>query len=66
LGWAIGVAQKALFSVLAKARFWEGMQEVSLDERQLLVLNRLLHGFQGKLTTSKYAKLTKSSQDRVA
>jgi len=36
---------------------------VSLNERQTLVLNRLLDGFEGKLTTSKYAQLTKSSQD---
>jgi Fic family protein len=36
---------------------------VAINERQRLVLNRLLDGFEGKLTTSKYAKLTKSSQD---
>ncbi len=35
----------------------------SLNARQVKVLNRLLDGFEGKLTTSKYAKLTKSSQD---
>jgi Fic family protein len=63
LGRAIGGAQNALSAVLAKARFWESMQEVSLNERQRLVLNGLLDGFEGKLTTSKYAKLTKSSQD---
>src|SRR5207253_11436410 len=36
---------------------------VKVNERQRLVLNRLLDGFQGKLTTSKYAKLAKCSQD---
>ena len=34
-----------------------------LNERQRLTLNRLLDGFEGKLTSSKWAKLTKSSQD---
>ena len=63
LGRAIGGAQNALGAVLAKARFWESMLEISLNERQRLILNRLLDGFEGKLTTSKYAKLTKSSQD---
>jgi len=63
LGRAINGAQSALGTVLAKARFWESVQNVSLNERQRLVLNRLLDGFEGKLTTSKYAKLTKSSPD---
>ena len=35
----------------------------AINERQRLVLNRLLDGFEGKLTTSKYAKLAKCSQD---
>jgi Fic family protein len=34
-----------------------------LNARQALVLNKLLDGFEGKLTTSKWAKLAKSSQD---
>jgi Fic family protein len=63
LGRAIDGAQTTLGTVLAKARFWESVRGVSLNERQTLVLNRLLDGFEGKLTTSKYAKLTKSSQD---
>ena len=60
---AINGAQTTLGTVLAKARFWESVRGVSLNERQTLVLNRLLDGFEGKLTTSKYANLTKSSQD---
>ena len=40
-----------------------GLQGVPLNERQTLVLNRLLDGFEGKLTTSKYAKLARCSQD---
>jgi Fic family protein len=63
LGRAIHGAQGTLGNVLAKARFWESVQSLSLNERQRLVLNRLLDGFEGKLTTSKYAKLAKSSPD---
>lgn len=63
LGLAIEGAQTILGAVLAKARFWESVRGVPLNERQTLVLNRLLDGLEGKLTTSKYAKLTKSSQD---
>jgi len=63
LGRAIENAQSILASVLAKARFWERTRDVSLNERQTLILNRLLEGFEEKLTTSKYAKLAKCSQD---
>jgi Fic family protein len=63
LGRAIDGAQTALGAVLAKARFWEHIQGVQLNDRQRLVINRLLDGFEGKLTTSKYAKLTQCSQD---
>jgi Fic family protein len=63
LGRAIDGAQTTLSAVLAKARFWEEITGVAVNERQRLVLNRLLDGFEGKLTTSKYAKLAKCSQD---
>jgi Fic family protein len=63
LGRAIAGAQSTLGAVLAKARFWEGLGRFAVNERQRLVLNRLLDGFEGKLTTSKYAKLAKCSQD---
>ena len=63
LGRAIDGAQTTLSSVLAKARFWERIQGIPLSERQRLVLNRLLDGFDGKLTTSKYATLAKCSHD---
>lgn len=63
LGRAIDSTETTLGGVLTKARFWESMQGVALNERQRLMLNRLLDGFEGKLTTSKYAKLTKCSQD---
>lgn len=63
LGRAIDGAQSMLAGVLDKARFWEGIAGAPLNERQTLVLNRLLDGMQGKLTTSKYATLAKCSQD---
>jgi Fic family protein len=63
LGRAIDGAQTTLGAVLAKARFWESVAGVAINDRQRLVLNRLLDGFEGKLTTSKYAKLANCSQD---
>ena len=49
--------------VLAKARFWERAAGLALNDRQRDVLNRLLDGFKGKLTTPKWAMLAKCSQD---
>jgi Fic family protein len=63
LGRAIDGAQTTLGAILAKAGFWEAIAGVAINERQRLVLHRLLDGFEGKLTTSKYAKLAKCSQD---
>lgn len=60
---AIEGAQETLGGVLNKARFWERFAREPLNERQIRVLNKLLGGFEGKLTTSKWAKLAKCSQD---
>ena len=60
---AIDGAQETLGAVLNKAQFWERFAKEPLNERQIKVLNRLLDGFEGKLTTSKWAKLAKCSQD---
>ena len=60
---AVEGAQETLGSVLQKSRFWERFAQEPLNERQIKVLNRLLDGFEGKLTTSKWAKLAKCSQD---
>jgi Fic family protein len=60
---AIESSQDTLRAVLQKAHFWERFAQQSLNARQVKVLNQLLDGFEGKLTTSKWAKLTKSSQD---
>jgi len=63
LGRAIDGAETVLGAVLTKGRFWASIRGTALNDRQTLALNRLLDDFEGKLTTSKYAKLTKSSQD---
>ena len=56
-------AEATLSGVLRKARFWESHSGEPFNDRQHKVLNRLLDGFEGKLTSSKWAKLTKCSQD---
>ena len=56
-------AEVTLLGVLQKARFWEDHAGESFNDRQRKVVNRLLDGFEGKLTSSKWAKLTKCSQD---
>ena len=66
LGRAIDGAESTLKTVLEKARFWESHADASFNERQRLVLNRLLDGFEGKLTSSKWAKLAKCSQDTAS
>jgi len=60
---AIEGAQTALAAVLHKANFWKSFADVRLNDRQRSMLNRLLDGFEGKLTTSKWAKLSKCSAD---
>lgn len=63
LGRAIDGAHLTLRAVIDKARFWDRIKDAPLNDRQRSVINRLLDGFEGKLTSSKYAKLTKCSQD---
>jgi Fic family protein len=63
LGRAIDGAQTTLKGVLMKAGFWETFAATPMNERQRKVVNRLLDGFEGKLTTSKYTKLTGCSHD---
>jgi len=63
LGRAFEGAQAVLANVLAKARFWEAHSQATFNERQRQMLNRLLEGFEGKLTNAKWAAITKSSSD---
>lgn len=60
---AIAASEQTLELVLAKAAFWKQHASHSFNDRQRKVLNRLLDGFEGKLTSTKWAKLTKCSQD---
>jgi Fic family protein len=60
---AISSAETELDGVVKKAEVWQRLQGSSLNERQRKVLNRFLDGFEGKLSTSKYAKLAACSED---
>jgi Fic family protein len=55
--------ETALQGILYKAQFWKIHNNTPLNNRQRLVLNKLLDGFEGKLQTSKWAKIAKCSQD---
>lgn len=73
LEWFLGCLSRAfdgaeiiLGSVLKKARFWEMHSGEQFNERQRKVLNRLMDGFEGKMTSSKWAALGKCSQDTAA
>ncbi|NTU41549.1 MAG: Fic family protein [Nitrospirales bacterium] len=60
---AIDRAESTLATVLRKAHFWEAYASMPFNERQRLILNKLLDGFEGKLTSSKWSKIAKCSQD---
>lgn len=60
---AIKGAEETLSDVLLKAEFWRNNPPTEFNNRQRDMLNRLLDGFDGKLTTSKWAKIEKCSQD---
>ncbi|NYT76940.1 Fic family protein [Alcaligenaceae bacterium] len=70
LEWFLATLQKAvehahgtLDQVLVKTKFWQRAATIPMNERQIKVLNRLLDGFEGKLTTRKWAAIAKCSQD---
>lgn len=60
---AVHHAQLTMDGVLARTRFWQRWASTPLNERQVKVINRLLDGFEGKLTSSKWAALAKCSPD---
>jgi Fic family protein len=73
LEWFLGCLDRAfdgaetiLAAVLKKARFWELHGGERFNDRQTRILTRLLDGFEGKLTSSKWAALGKTSQDTAA
>jgi len=60
---AVASASQTLGGVLVKARFWQRWATTPMNERQIKLLNRLLDGFEGKLTSSKWAAIAKCSTD---
>lgn len=68
LGWFLGTLERAikdagrtLDAVLVKARFWQRLGGISMNERQTKMLNKLLDGFEGNLTAQKWGKIAKCS-----
>lgn len=55
--------ETTLEKVLRKTEFWKTHENTKFNERQRLVLNKLFDGFEGKLKSSKWAKITKCSPD---
>lgn len=60
---AIGGANELQESIIHKARFWNSVSGFAINDRQKKVLNKILDGLEGKLTSSKWASLAKCSQD---
>ena len=73
VGWFLGMfcraidgARVSLDAILAKARFWQEHATTDLNDHQRMMLNLLLDGFDGNLTSSKWAKICKVSQDTAS
>jgi Fic family protein len=60
---ALDATEKTLAGVFRKSRFWEIHPQSSLNKRQIMMINKLFDGFEGKLTSSKWAKIAKCSHD---
>ena len=60
---ALDKSDETIENVLKKARFWQQLSGAALNERQHNMLTRLIDNFEGKLTTSKWAKISHCSQD---
>lgn len=60
---AIDSAEIALIDAMTKERFWKSIAEITVNDRQRLMMNKLQDGFKGKLTTAKWAKIAKCSHD---
>lgn len=63
LGKALNATDKILKGVLNKTRFWDKHAHTPINERQRLLINKMFDGFEGKLTSSKWAKIAKCSAD---
>ena len=55
--------ENSMQNILLKTEFWEKHKDIQINERQRLMINKLFDDFYGKLTTSKWAKITKTSTD---
>ncbi len=63
---AIGATESTLAQVFQKARFWEAHGAGYFSERQSKIINKLFDGFEGKLTSSKWAKINNCSQNTAS
>jgi len=60
---SLDATDKTLKRVLNKTKFWDSHHQTGINERQRLLVNKLFDGFEGKLTSSKWAKVAKCSPD---
>lgn len=70
LDWFLNCLKNALLTtevttqrIMQKAEFWKQHEKTPINHRQRLIINKLFDGFDGKLQTSKWAKITKTSTD---
>ena len=70
LDWFLNCLKNAMLAtentaqqILRKAEFWILHEHTPINERQRMMLNKLFDGFDGKLQTSKWAKIAKTSAD---
>ncbi len=63
LGRAIEAADEAVTSIVEKVKFWDGIADIPINERQRKVLRRLVNGFEGYMTSTKWSRMTRTSQD---
>ncbi len=60
---ALNASEEILALIFKKAAFWKANEKTIFNSRQVLLLNKLTENFEGKLTTSKWAKIAKCSHD---
>ncbi len=63
LGRAIESAHDTVSATIERVRFWEEIRDVEINNRQRKILRRLVNGFDGKMTTMRWARITRCSQD---
>lgn len=63
LNHALIASEESLATIINKAKFWDSIKNLPLNDRQIKMINKLLDGFEGKLTSSKWAKICKCSPD---